>query len=297
MAAAKVAVAERCRRVLGIASLLVVPLACGPASDDAALPADGPSAAERQRTLSFWRLYRQATGHRVHGAADLALAAYDSALVLDPGHGDALYYSGNAAFELGLYERAETAWRRLLDVDRTNARAHNQLGMLYSCGIEGAPLDLELARRELERALDLNRAETGPQVRLGEIALLAGDDERARRHLEAVRATNARSVGAHYLAGYLAWRSGDGSAARTSLEQALTAAGGGSPEHSASSEGQTRRGNRPLLESGHAGPLAAHWQDLDRLPVPLTVAAAAAEYERLHRAVQRTRERLPPGGD
>ena len=134
---------------------------------------------------------------RVAGDEAAALARYDSALALNPDHGDALYHSGSAAFALGDFAAAESRWRRLLAVDASNARAHVQLGVLYSCGLPGAPVDLQRARQEMERALSLNRAETGPQVRLGEIALLQGDPVAAARYLEAARQTNERSVAAH----------------------------------------------------------------------------------------------------
>lgn len=126
---------------------------------------------------------------------------------------------------------AEARWQQLLQTDGSNARAHAQLGMLYSCGLPGAPVDLSRARRQIGQALVLNRAETGPQVRLGEIALLQGDEAAASGYLEAERRTNERSV-------------------------AIAAAGGSQTDNSASAEGQTRRGNRPLLESGHVGPFA-----------------------------------------
>jgi uncharacterized protein HemY len=165
--------------------------------------------------------------------------------------------------------------------------------MLYSCGVEGAPFDLTRAQQQLESALDLNRAETGSQVRLGEIALLQADLRRARQHLDAARATNARSLAAHYLAGYVAWQSGDSAAALAALTAAVRTAGGGVEERSASSEGQTRRGHRPLLESGHAGLLASQWQHLARWGGTLSLATTGAEYERFHQALAATRARLP----
>ena len=180
---------------------------------------------------------------------------------------------------------AESRWRRLLAVDASNARAHVQLGVLYSCGLPGAPVDLQRARQEMERALSLNRAETGPQVRLGEIALLQGDTAAAARYLEAARQTNERSVAAHYFSGYLHWAARRFEAAREALGAAVAAADDGAVDASASAEGQTRRGFRPLLERGHDGPLAPHWQGRMEDFGPVTSAAVHSEYERFHRAL------------
>ena len=268
-------------------------IAC--AEPDGPPPAGGPAIEvdpSRQRVLDFWRIYRDATQMRVDGDVAAALTRYDSALALNPDHGDALYYSGSAAFELGFFTDADTRWRRLLKLDSSNARAHSLLGVLYSCGLPGAPVDLPLARRELELALALNRAETGPQVRLGEIALLQGDWAAAADYLDGARQTNQRSVAAHYLSGYLHWRAGHLEPARSALGAAVTAAGGGVAEVSASAEGQTRRGFRPLLESGHDGPLAAHWQKLDDGFGPITVATTQSEYEGFHQTMDTQREVL-----
>jgi tetratricopeptide (TPR) repeat protein len=221
---------------------------------------------------------------RVAGDDAASLARYDSALALNPDHGDALYYSGNAAFTQGEFTEAESRWRRLLAVDGSNARAHVQLGVLYSCGLPGAPVDLQRARQELERALALNRAETGPQVRLGEIALLQGDEDGAARYLNGARQTNERSVAAHYLSGYLHWRAGRVEAARAALRSAVAVVRGQHVDASASAEGQTRRGFQPLLEGGQDGPLASHWRG--RTPG----TAVHDEYERFNRALGSMRE-------
>ena len=213
----------------------------------------------RRQTLDFWRIYQQATRLRVAGDIVGALAHYDSALALDPDHGDALYHSGGATFELGDFASAERRWQRLLSVDSSNARAHVQLGLLYSCGRQGAPYNLNKARKALHRALSLNRAETGPQVRLGEIALLQQDWETAGKHLDAARRTNERSISGHYLVGYLHWRAGRGAAAEAALQEAIFAAAGGRKEVSGSAEGQTKLGAVPL-QRGYVGLLEPLWR-------------------------------------
>lgn len=282
---------RRCRpATLAACAAWLAALACGAAPERAdEAPGAGPTAAERQRVLAFWRHYNGATQRRVAGDPAAARAGYDSALVLDPRHADALYYVGNAAFELGDFAAAEVAWRRLLAVDPAGARAHVQLGVLYSCDAAGATFDLARARQELEAALALNSAETGVLVRLGEVLLVQGDLAGAAGRLEAARRTHPGSVGAHYLCGYLAWRDGARGAALDDLRQAVAAAGGGRADPSASSEGQTRRGAQPLLESGRAGLLAPHHQRLQDWPGQVTAPAAQAEYEALHRALEALR--------
>ena len=267
--------------------------ACGEPAAPPAAEADRPPAdPARQQVVDFWRVYQQATRLRVAGDVAAALVHYDSALARNPDHGDALYHSGGAAFQLGYFAEAESRWRRLLAVDDSNARAHMQLGALYSCGVPGAPFDLTRARQELERALALNRAITGPQERLGEIALLQGDLTAAASHLNAARQTNERSVTAHYLSGYLYWQAGRVEAATTVLGEAISAAGGGRADASASAEGQTRLGFRPLLEAGQEGPLAPLWKEQLAAIGQVTEAIAQAEYERFHQATDFLRRRL-----
>lgn len=256
--------------------------------------ANADQQAERRRIVEFWRVYEQATRLRVAGDVGGALVRYDSALALNPDHGDALYHAGAAAFQLHDFATAQSHWRRLLAVDGSNARAHVQLGVLYSCGLPGAPVDLAQARWQLERALDLNRAETGPQVLLGEIALLQDSLVMAGRHFEATRNTNERSVAAHYFGGYLHWLAGRHAAAQKALEQALVAGGDQRHDPSASAEGQTRRGFRPLLESGIQSPLAPYWQaTVQQLPA-VDDSTTQAEYERFHRTLGSVQQAFLP---
>ncbi|MFQ5932967.1 MAG: tetratricopeptide repeat protein, partial [Nitrospiraceae bacterium] len=136
--------------------------------------------AERARIQRFWELYRQATGHRIAGRTRQAVETYAGALELNTEHEDALYYLGNVYFDLGEFADAETAWKRLVDVNPTSARAHSQLGNLYLCFDYEELVDLEAAEAEFQRALDIYKEDTGPLLRLGEIALIRGDVAQAR---------------------------------------------------------------------------------------------------------------------
>jgi len=122
-------------------------------------------------------------------------------------------------------------------------------------------------------------------VRLGEIVLLQGDLATAAGHLNAARQTNERSVTAHYLSGYLYWQAGRVEAAIAALHQAIGAAACGEADASASAEGQTRLGFRPLLEAGQDGPLAPLWKG--RLAT--LEEATQAEYDRFHQATDSLR--------
>jgi tetratricopeptide (TPR) repeat protein len=211
-------------------------------TDTTALSAD-----HRERVRQFWETYRQATALRIAGRSADAAEAYARALALNPGHQDALYYQGNMEFDLGRLADAQRAWRRLVDVDPSNARGHSQLGMLYSCVGEPAFLDLESAATEFQRALEINREETGPLLQLGEIALLQGDLAQARSWFDKVVGSNFSSVEALFYLGYLAWKAG---ASDRATEFLATAVGHARPAERAKGvpgEGDTRAGKGPMV--------------------------------------------------
>ena len=69
-------------------------------------------------------------------------------------------------------------------------------------------MDLEAAESHLRRDHALNREETGPLVRLGEVLLVSGRAAQAGECFEAALRTNPKSVEAAFLAGYVAWDAG-----------------------------------------------------------------------------------------
>jgi Flp pilus assembly protein TadD len=177
----------------------------------------------------FWEIYRGATGDRVAGRVDAAQDAYRRALELNPRHEDALYYLGNMELELGHYAEADSAWTRLVRVNPRSSRAHSRLGDLYACMDPGAPRDLATAEAEFRRALELNREETGPLLRLGEIALMRGNLADAVSPLDAVIGSHSRSVEAHFLKGYVAWKRGQPDSAAALFREAVALARGLAP--------------------------------------------------------------------
>lgn len=205
------------------------------------------SGGARATVREFWTLYREATNARVAGDIAAARDAYRKALALNPQHEDVLYYLGNMELELGNYGAAEIAWRRLLDINPGSARTHSRLGDLYACPDSGAPWDLARADQELNRAAALNREETGPLLRLGEVALLRGDLGAARARFDAVIVTHPRSIEAHYLEGYVAWKRGQRDRAAQLYQSAQTLAAAPQAVQAAPSEGDTKRGMTPLV--------------------------------------------------
>ncbi len=225
------------------------------------------STEDRERVQQFWETYRQATDHRIAGRLADAREAYTRALALNPGHQDALYYLGNMAFELGDLPGAERAWRRLVEVDPSNARGHSQLGVLYSCVGAPALLDLASADAEFRRALEINREETGPLLHLGEVALLRGDLEEARTWFEKVTGSNYTSVEAHFYRGYVAWKAGASRRATELLAAAVGFARPAAPAEGVAGEGDTRAGRRPMVAEPAAGcrPMRVRVEDLRAL--------------------------------
>ena len=179
---------------------------------------------------------------RVDGRYADARDRYRQALALNPQHEDVLYYLGNMELELGRFDSAASAWRRLVALNPASARTHSRLGDLYACPDSGAPWNLAKAQSEFARAAELNREETGPLLRLGEVALLKRDLVTAEREFDAVLVTHPRSIEAHLLKGYLAWKRGQQSVAADQLRQAEAIANAPQPAPQAPSEGDTKKG-------------------------------------------------------
>ena len=204
-------------------------------------------ASGREEVLRFWELYRRATRHRIEARLQQAALDYARALELNPRHEDALYYVGNMYFELGEYDSAEAAWRRLIEVNDVSARAHARLGDLYMCPELERFFSLSAAEAEYERARQINQEETGPLLRLAQIALLRGDLAAALDYLDAVIGSNHSSVEAHYLKGYVAWKRGDVGQAEAALAEAVRFAGPMESPAGMSQEGDTRTGSAPMV--------------------------------------------------
>jgi tetratricopeptide (TPR) repeat protein len=188
------------RRTLVLVGIACAFAACGGEKEKAAGPRQDPA---RERVLAFWRSYNAATAARVAGDCEKAAPLYEEALKLDPRHEDSLYYLGQCRRDLHQPAAARTALERLVEVNPASARGHSALGSLLASNDPSEPLDLESAERHLRRAHEINKEETGPMVRLGEVLLVEGRSDEARRWLEDAIRTNPRSVDAALLAAYL----------------------------------------------------------------------------------------------
>ncbi len=218
-----------------------------PRGDRAGTGTGRQATAEEARIREFWEVYRQATDYRVAGNTKSAAEFYAKALELNPQHEDALYYLGNMYLELGRYPEAETTWEHLVLVNPGSSRAHSRLGDLHFCREPGATVDLTRAEAEFQRALEINREETGPVLHLGEIALVRGSLADARYYLDAVIGANSGSVEAHFLKGYVAWREGDRRQAAALFAKAVELARPPTPAGGVSGEGDTKRGLAPVV--------------------------------------------------
>ncbi|HWP39132.1 MAG TPA: tetratricopeptide repeat protein [Gemmatimonadales bacterium] len=232
----------------------------------------------------FWAAYREATAHRMAGRVVDARDAYRKALALNAVHEDALYYLGNMELELGEYAGAEAAWRRLIEVNPVSARAHSRLGDLYACMDSGAPHDLGRAEAEFRRALEINREETGPLLRLGEIALIRGDLIGAEGFLNAVIGSHAKSVEAHFLKGYAAWKRAQPERASTFLRDAVALAHSVRIISAVPSEGDTKRGLVPAaVKSSRCRLFEAEIEQLSSLDSTTVATRTDEVYQELDR--------------
>jgi tetratricopeptide (TPR) repeat protein len=254
-------------------------------------PAKTAGGTEREQVLRFWELYREATDHRVAGRIREAASTYESALELKDDHEDALYYLGNMYMDLGEHGSAEQAWRRLVEISRSSARAHSRLGDLYRCADLDEFFDLDAAEAEFRLALDINREDAGPLLQLGQVALLSGDITQALDYFEAVIGSHYSSVDAHFFRGYIAWKAGDTQRARESFARAVGLARPEEPD-GMSREGDTRAGSSPMVvSSSMCRGLRAHTEDLRAVEPSTAEAEAEQSYRRLDQYLDEVRRK------
>jgi tetratricopeptide (TPR) repeat protein len=154
-------------------------------------------------------------------------------------------------------------------------RAHRQWAALRAVAAEG-PDDLAAATEAAERALAINREETGALLLLGELALLQGRPRQAAERLELACRTNPRAVGGFFLRGWVAWSGGDEAAARELLRQTVAARG---PDWKP--EGTAAEGDVAARMHRDESPLAPFWQRWDGTLDPAAAyAPLAAELAR-----------------
>ncbi|MDX1617404.1 MAG: tetratricopeptide repeat protein [Balneolaceae bacterium] len=236
--------------LFGIAFLAITYLKQDPASGpetQAETAAEG-AAAERSKSevIEFWDAYERATDLRTTGDYREALPIYEQALSINPEHQNSLYYRGNLLLRSGRFEEAEQSWKKLARVNPSSARAHSQLGTLYSCWDAANPLyDLDRAGRHFEEAARLNREETGPLLQLAKIDMANGDWGRAERKLKDVISSNFRSAEALFLMGYIEWTRENSAESDSLLHRSVSIVKGTAKEKNVG-EGDTEKGSSPL---------------------------------------------------
>jgi len=220
----------------------------------AARPIEG----DRQRLVAFWAAQRAAMdAFKVDADCERAVPLFREALSIDPTHEDSLYYLANCLAGLGDPEAALVELDTLRTASPMSHRAHKQWGVLRAIHAGGAD-DLAAAEAALQRALEINREETGSLLVLGEIALLRGRFEEADDHLARATYTNPRAVGGFFLRAYMAWKRGDEAAARQLLETAQAARG---PDWKP--EGTTAEGDVIGRQYREETPLSRFWESWD----------------------------------
>jgi tetratricopeptide (TPR) repeat protein len=243
------------------------------------------SAKKKTEIKRFWDVYRKATDLRQESEWEDAETFYREALTIDSHHKDALYYYGNVLFELEKYNEAVVAWRKLTEVNPLSNRAHIQLGSLYSCGAEGAPFDLNIAEQEFHRAMAINKEQTGPLLKLGEVYLLRGNISQAQIYFNTVLQSNNNSVEAYYLIGYLKWKTGEGEEALHALQKAVEFSNIKQEAGIPMGEGDTRtNGAGPMLAEGtiRKSIFATHWRALKDWPESeISIGQMKNEYQEL----------------
>jgi len=223
----------------------------------------------RARVLAFWAAYDLARAEFAKGRIAGSIAAYRTALGIDPRHEDCRYALGNLLLEAGDREGARRELEALLALDPRSQRGHGALGDLLADPASGPMRDLAAARKEYEAAGGIYHEETGWVVRVGEVALATGDVAEAKRVFEKVLVTNERSFQALYFLGYLAHRRGDASEARRLFDAAFSALG---PQaHPAPGEGDVRKAGKALPSRGA---FSGHWTFLAKGAVRLEDAYA-----------------------
>ncbi len=201
----------------------------------------------REAVVEFWELYRKATDHRLAERTGAAIEAYERALALNDAHEDALYYLGNMYRDAGRNADAGDAWTRLADINPQSARAHAELADLHFCFPDDPRFDLARAEVEVRRALEINKEETGPLLRLGQIALVKGEYQDAGAYFDQVIASNYTSIEAHFLKGYIAWKGRQADDALTFFGHAVRLGRPETPAGGVLGEGDTKTGSAPLL--------------------------------------------------
>ncbi|MCI0749737.1 MAG: tetratricopeptide repeat protein [Nevskiales bacterium] len=155
-------------------------------------------------------------------AGEQALALYQQALDVLPGHADLLYGRSLAYERLKKLSQAEADLRRILKTNPDDARAMNALG--YMLTVHSSRLDE--AHRLIARALELSPDDAAVIDSMGWVEFRRGELKKAHRLLEkAFNKEKDPEIAAHF--GEVLWRLGEKDRARAVWDAALVH----DPEH------------------------------------------------------------------
>jgi tetratricopeptide (TPR) repeat protein len=213
---------------------------------------------DRERVVAFWE--RQRAGmdaFKIEQDIPKATALFAQALELNPEHEDSRYYLANCLAVQGEIDEAMTHLEKLMEINPMSHRAYKQWGIMRAM-TAGSPQDLEAANEALERALEINKEETGTILVLGELALMQGDDDLALQRFEWNTGTNPRSTGGFFLQGYLAWRRGDSEDSADLLQKAQDTRG-----EDWKPEGTVAEGDVASRMHQEVSPLSVYWEQWD----------------------------------
>lgn len=266
-----------------IIAFLGITLLKGDTDQNDADPATTYSEKEKARIDGFWRLYTAASEQRRNGDLETAAKTYSDALSMNTRHEDTLYYLGNTLTQLSRHGEAIDVFEKLVVVNSLSARAHFQLGTIRSNTDSGDLFDLDAAEREFQRTLEINREESAPVQRLGEIALAKGQPEKAMRLLGDTIRTNEKAVSAYVLLGYLQWAQGDRAKARQLMNEARSRNGVEATPTGVAGEGDTRSGRLPDIQRN--GLFTEHVQAAVADSVDASASEVETRYSELHRHI------------
>ncbi|MCB0217459.1 MAG: VCBS repeat-containing protein [Chloroflexi bacterium] len=243
---------------LPVGAILQVEQGAGWTVWEPAAPSGPPSGAgggsasptlDREQTLRFWALYREAVrSMKQSGDWTAAAAGFEAALALDPRHEESLYNLGNCLVELGEPAAALTRFEQLVALNPQSLRGRLQIGNLRASPVAGPLFDLDAAAEAYASAVALNPEESGALLQLGAVELARGHAAEAEEHLMLARRFNPKAVEAFYLGGYLAWRRAEVDAAGRLLAEAIRLAATEPPVEAVPGEGATASGSAMLVE-------------------------------------------------
>lgn len=246
---------------------------------------------DKEKILSFWEFYRQATKSRIAGDWNSAIDSYRKALEINPDHEDALYNLGNMHLELKEFLKAEKAWKNLLYHNPASSRAHYQLGNIYLNYESSNLIDLDKAESEFKKMLEINKEETGPLLHLAKVYLLKGNHDLALEYFSAVIGSNFKSVESYFLSGFIAWKAGNSGEAQILFEKAVKYSKPDNKNENPPGEGDTKEGNSVQRKNQNIL-FYAHIQELSNLKGINSSQEYIRQYKALETYVEGVKEKL-----